>query len=28
VAILELKIIPDIRIGTKAVASLAQWRLA
>jgi hypothetical protein len=28
VAILELKITPDIRIGTKAVASLAQWRLA
>ena len=28
VAILELNIIPDIRIGTKAVASLAQWRLA
>jgi hypothetical protein len=28
VAILELTIIPDIRIGTKAVASLAQWRLA
>src|SRR5262245_7797726 len=28
VTILELKIIPDIRIGTKAVASLAQWRLA
>jgi len=28
VAMLELKIIPDIRIGTKAVASLAQWRLA
>jgi hypothetical protein len=28
VAILELKINPDIRIGTMAVASLAQWRLA
>jgi len=28
VAILELKIIPDIRVGTKAVASLAHWRLA
>jgi hypothetical protein len=28
VAILELKIIPDIRVETKAVASLAQWRLA
>ena len=28
VAILELYIIPDVRIGTKAVASLAQWRLA
>ena len=28
VTVLELKIIPDIRIGTKAVASLAQWRLA
>jgi hypothetical protein len=28
VAILELQIIPDIRVGTKAVASLAQWRLA
>src|SRR4029078_12566837 len=28
VAILELNIIPDVRIGTKAVASLAQWRLA
>jgi hypothetical protein len=28
VAILELNIIPDIRVGTKAVASLAQWRLA
>ena len=28
VTILELKIIPDIRIGAKAVASLAQWRLA
>jgi hypothetical protein len=28
VTILELKIIPDVRIGTKAVASLAQWRLA
>jgi hypothetical protein len=28
VTILELKIIPDIRIGSKAVASLAQWRLA
>jgi hypothetical protein len=28
VTILELHIIPDIRIGTKAVASLAQWRLA
>ena len=28
VTILELKIIPDIRVGTKAMASLAQWRLA
>ena len=28
VAILELNIIPDIRVGTNAVASLAQWRLA
>ena len=28
VTILELNIIPDVRIGTKAVASLAQWRLA
>ena len=28
VTILELSIIPDIRRGTKAVASLAQWRLA
>jgi hypothetical protein len=28
VTILELKIIPDVQIGTKAVASLAQWRLA
>ena len=27
VTILELNIIPDIRVGTKAVASLAQWRL-
>jgi hypothetical protein len=28
VAIIELKIIPDVRVGTKAVASLAQWTLA
>jgi hypothetical protein len=28
VTILELNIIPDIRAWTKAVASLAQWRLA
>ena len=28
VAILELNILPDIRVGTNAVASLAQWRLA
>src|SRR4030095_8251711 len=28
VAILELTIIPDVRIGSKAVASLAHWRLA
>ena len=28
VTILELEIIPDVRVGTKAVASLAQWRLA
>jgi hypothetical protein len=28
VAILELNIIPDIRSGTKAVASLAHWKLA
>ena len=28
VTILELKIIPDLRVGTKTVASLAHWRLA
>ena len=28
VKILELDIIPDVRTGSKAVASLAQWRLA
>jgi hypothetical protein len=28
VTILELEIIPDIRVGSRAVASLAQWRLA
>ena|SRR5690349_8276353 len=28
VAILELEIIPDIRIGSSAVATLAEWRLA
>ncbi len=28
VTILELEIIPDIRVGSKAVATLAQWRLA
>lgn len=28
VTILELNITPDIRVGTKAVATLAQWRLA
>jgi hypothetical protein len=28
VTILELRIIPDIRLWTKAVASLAQWKLA
>ncbi len=28
VRILELDILPDIRVGTKAVASLTQWRLA
>ena len=28
VAILELEIIPDIRVGSRAVATLAEWRLA